>query len=183
MPQVIIIIVHPLILGVLLGHAWCAAAVQVHDLGGERMVNLLGRLAARVGRTAGLALAAGRLQVVVLVGQRLHVGVAVAQRGHRRDAAREHADRVEGALEGKLVVGDLVRIAPAPARLDADQVPAAAPPLVRLRHSEVVLALVAAQLLRVLGVVARSHHQHECTQNEQQGQQAYSPGKSEHVNG
>lgn len=140
------------------------------------MVDLFGRLATRVRRTAGLTFAAGGLHVVVLVGQWLNVCIAIAKDGHRGNPAREDADWVEGALEGKLVVGDFVRVAPPPARLDTDQVPATAPLLVRLRHSEVVLALVAAQFLRILFFVAAHGNREDRTDDEQE--QQHSPGKS-----
>lgn len=140
------------------------------------MVDLFGRLTTRVRRTAGLAFAAGRLHVVVLIGQWLHVCIAIAEDGHRGNTAGEDADRVKGSLEGKLVVGYFVGVTPSPAGLYADQVPATASLLVRLRHSEVVLALVTAQLLRILFFVAARGNRDERIDDDQQ--QQHSPGKS-----
>lgn len=145
------------------------------------MVNLFGRLTTRVCRTARLTLAAGGLHVVVLVGEWRYVWIAVTQHGHRGNAAGEDTDRVEGALEGELVVGNLVGIASAAAGLHADQIPATATLGVRLRDSEVVLSLVAAQFLWFICLIAGGHlrdDSHETGAEEESGQQASPPGKS-----
>lgn len=148
-----------------------SSSVQVHHLRGIRVVDLFGRLTARVCRAARLAFAAGRLQVVVLIRQGLHIRFTIAQRGHRGNSSGEDAHGVERAFEWELVVRNLVRVATPTTRLDADQVPAGSPVLVRLRHLEVVLSLVAPEhFLRLVRVChfASGYSQHLGAEEHQQ---------------
>lgn len=159
-----------LILGIFLSrHANCinsggsyTPAVQIHYLRSQRvMVNLFGRLTTGIRRAARLAFTTGGLHVMVLIGHRLHVPVAVPERGHRGNTPREHTHRMEGSLEGEFVIGNLIRVAPPPARLHADHIPAAAAVLVRLRHFKVVLSLVATQLGGIFEVTVDRRRQSE----------------------
>lgn len=143
-------------------------------------MDLLGRLAAGVCGGAGLALAGNRLHVVILVGFRRHVRVAVSQRRHRGNPSGEGAHRMMGPLEGELPIRYFVRIAASPAGAHADQVPATAALLVRLRYPIRVFASVAAQLLRVVRVISggRGSNYGHADHKQEERRGSRTPGKS-----
>lgn len=92
-----------------------------------------------------LTMTTDRLHVFVTLRLWLHVRMALPQIGHRLRAAGVHAHRMVRPFVRELPVGDLLRVATAPARPHADVIPALTPHRVGLRDAIRVEASIAAE--------------------------------------